>query len=174
MSEDREIDVLAMYVEELKQVPACTPEEEERLLRELVQGNTEVSGRLVEGHLMDAMAIAAEYRERGLALNDLIQEASMALILTVNSYTGGDFKEQMNRQIRTALEEAVSLQDNEVKIEEEMAARVNVLKDISSSMAGELGREATVEELAERMKMTVDEIKDIMKLTLDAMSVVND
>ena len=39
-------------------------------------------------------------------------------------------------------------------------------------MAKELGREATVEELAERMKLSVDEIRDIMKITLDAMSVV--
>ncbi len=37
--------------------------------------------------------------------------------------------------------------------------------------AQEMGREATVEELAARMKMTEEEIKDIMKLTLDAMSV---
>ena len=41
-------------------------------------------------------------------------------------------------------------------------------------MAEELGREATVEELAEKMKMTAEEIKDIMKVTLDAMSVSPD
>ena len=51
---------------------------------------------------------------------------------------------------------------------------MNVLKDISQQMAEELGREATVEELARKMKMTEDEIKDIMKLTLDAMSVSPD
>ena len=69
------------------------------------------------------------------------------------------------------MEEALELQDTECRIEEEMLARVNVLKDISASMAEELGREATVEELAARLKMTEEEIKDIMKLTLDAMSV---
>ena len=56
-------------------------------------------------------------------------------------------------------------------MEEEVVARVNVLKDISRQMAEDLGREATVEELAEKMKMSVDEIKDIMKLTLDSLSV---
>ena len=49
-----------------------------------------------------------------------------------------------------------------------------MLKDISKMMAEELGREATVEELAEKMKMTAEEIKDIMKVTLDAMSVSPD
>ena len=38
-------------------------------------------------------------------------------------------------------------------------------------MAGELGREATVDELAEKMKMTAEEIRDIMKVTLDAVNV---
>lgn len=40
-------------------------------------------------------------------------------------------------------------------------------------MAEELEREATVEELAERMKMTPEEIRDIMKMTMDAVAVVS-
>ena len=62
-------------------------------------------------------------------------------------------------------------QRSEAEIEETMAARVNVLQTVSQVMAKELGREATVEELAEKMKMTPDEIKDIMKLALDALTV---
>ena len=51
---------------------------------------------------------------------------------------------------------------------------VNKLEDASQEMAQELGREATVAELAERMALTADEVKEIMKLTLDAMNVVGD
>ena len=78
----------------------------------------------------------------------------------------------MEKRIREAVEDALKLQDTEDKIEEEVTARVNVLKDISASMAKELGREATVEELAERIKLSADETRDMMKITLDAMSVV--
>ncbi|MDD6074509.1 MAG: sigma-70 domain-containing protein [Clostridium sp.] len=172
MAEEKEIDVFQMYIEELEKVDPCTPEEEEKLLTDLAEGKKDASRRLVEGKLKDALKIAAEYRDRGLPMNDLVQEASMALLLTANEYTGGDFKGQMERRIREAVEEALKLQDTEDKIEEEVTARVNVLKDISASMAKELGREATVEELAERMKLSTDEISDIMKITLDAMSVV--
>ena len=83
----------------------------------------------------------------------------------------GDFDAQMEKKVRAAIEDALQIQNRETKIEEEMAARVNVLKDISASMARELGREATLAELAERMKMSEDEIRDIMKLTMDAMKV---
>ncbi|MFR8756619.1 MAG: sigma-70 domain-containing protein, partial [Clostridium sp.] len=79
-----------------------------------------------------------------------------------------DFAEM---KIRQAVEAALLEQRSEAEIEETMAARVNVLQTVSQVMAKELGREATVEELAEKMKMTPDEIKDIMKLALDALTV---
>lgn len=69
---------------------------------------------------------------------------------------------------------AVADQETEHKIEEKMLARVKVLEEVSKSMADQLGREATVEELAERMQMTVEEVKDIMKQTLDAMTVTGE
>ena len=49
-----------------------------------------------------------------------------------------------------------------------MAARVNVLQTVSQVLAKELGREAALEELSAKMKMTEDEVRDIMKLALDA------
>ena len=45
-----------------------------------------------------------------------------------------------------------------------------MLQQISQLLAKELGREATVEELADKMKMTVEEISGIMKIAMDAMS----
>ena len=61
-------------------------------------------------------------------------------------------------------------QKSEADIEEEMLARVNVLQEVSKTMAEQLGREATLAELAERMKMTEDEVREIMKVTMDALS----
>lgn len=166
-----EDDFYQLYLDELKMVPPCTPEEEERLLDEILAGSQAAVKRLVEGKLGQAVGIAEEYKDRGLTMNDLVQEANIALLLTAQEYSGGDFNAQAEERIRRMIEDAMELQSTECRLEEEMLARVNVLKDISASMAEELGREATVEELAERMKMTEEEIKDIMKLTLDAMSV---
>lgn len=165
------VDFYQLYLEELKTVKPEEPGEVERLLAELADGNREAAGRLAECRLERAVRLAEEYRDRGVAMSDLVQEANMALLLAAREYESGEFDRQMEKRIREALEEIVSFQDQEIRIEEEMAARVNVLKDISAAMAKELGREATVAELAERMKMSEEEIKDIMKVTLDAMSV---
>ena len=164
-------DFYQLYLEELKLVPPCSPEEEERLLDEILAGSQSAVKRRVEGKLGRAVRMAEEYRDRGLSMNDLVQEANIALLLTAQEYKGGDFDSLSEERIRRMIEDALELQNTEYKVEEEMLARVNVLKDISAGMAEELGREATVEELAERMKMTEQEIKDIMKLPLDAMSV---
>ena len=84
------------------------------------------------------------------------------------------FRALVKAQVIQALEAALEEQKVSEQVGEELLARVNVLQEVSRRMAEELGREATVAELAEKMKMTEDEIKDIMKLTLDAMRVSPD
>ena len=67
------------------------------------------------------------------------------------------------------MEEVIRDQKAEMDLEEEMLARVNVLQEVSKRMAEELGREASLKELAERMKMTEEDIREIMKMTMDAL-----
>ncbi len=167
-------DIYQMYLEEVKRIPVCTCEEERELLARVRAGNKAARERLLEGTLRYVLELAGKYRGRGLAAGDLVQEANMALLLALEGYEGGDFREQIKALASERLEAAIEAQKREKQAEEEVAARVNVLKDISKMMAEELGREATVEELAEKMKMTREEIKDIMKVTLDAMSVSPD
>ena len=99
-----------------------------------------------------------EYEGRELPMSDVVQEANVALTAAAAAYDGSqkweDFFEQ---EVRQAVEAALEEQKTEAEIEE--------------NMAKELGREATVAELAEKMKMTEDEVKNIMKLALDAITV---
>lgn len=168
-------DYYQMYLDEIEGIAPCSPEEEQILLARVLKGDEAAKNRLMEGTLAYIAELVKAYSDRGLPMGDLVQEANVALILAVDSWRQGeDFRTFLKAQVEVALEAAVREQELEERVEEEMLARVNVLKDISRQMAEELGREATVEELADKMKMTVDEIKAIMKLTLDAMSVSPD
>ena len=93
----------------------------------------------------------------------------MELMMLVDEGFEGSFEKLLESRIRVRMEEIINDQKKETDIEEEMLARVNVLQEVSKSMAEELGREAKLSELAERMKMTEDEVREIMKVTMDAL-----
>ena len=98
----------------------------------------------------------------------------MALVMALEEYikieNQPEFDGFFAERIREALKLAVEEQESADRTGEELAARVNVLSQVSQLLAKELGREATVEELAEKMKMTVEEITGIMKMAMDAIS----
>lgn len=187
-----ELNIFQMYLEEIGKIKDCDKTENEQLMEKVLAGETDAKSRLIEGNLKAALGMIQSFLNRGVMAADLVQEANMALVMAVEELetevaggakeagnaAGEDgrmaFEDILKRRVKAALQAIVDEQDTEKKIEEKMLARVNVLKDISKDMADELGREATVEELAERMKTTVDDIKDIMKLTLDAMSVTGE
>lgn len=166
-------DFYQMYLEELEAVKEADEAEEKLLLERLAAGDQAARERLIEGNLKRVLEYAKEYADRGVILNDLVQEANMALTLLVCEYTreAGEFQELLGQRVRNCLAAVLEEQKREAEIEENVTARVNVLQEVSRIMAGELGREATVEELAEKMKMTAEEIRDIMKITMDAVHV---
>ena len=164
-------DFYQMYLEELEAVAEAGPEEELSLVERLAAGDVSARERLIEGNLKRVLEYAKEYDGRGLPMGDLVQEGNMALTALAMEYESGAFQELLRERVRACIEAALEEQRMEAEIEENVAARVNVLQEVSRVMAKELGREATVEELAAKMKMTEDEIRDIMKVTLDAVNV---
>lgn len=161
-----------MYLEEMGGIAPLTGQEKPDLLKETAKGNAGARNRLVEGSLRHVLDLAAEYEGRELPMSDVVQEANTALMLAAIEYDGSEeWDSLLARRVREAVELALEEQKAEAEIEETMAARVNVLQTVSQMLARELGREATLQELAAKMKMTEDEIKDIMKLALDALTV---
>ena len=163
-------DICRVYMEEIAAIPPCSEEENEKLLGEIRSGNKAARERLIEGNLKNALFFVQDYINKGVPMADLIQEASMELMMLADEGFEGSFEKLLESRIRVRMEEIINDQKKETDIEEEMLARVNVLQEVSKSMAEELGREAKLSELAERMKMTEDEVREIMKVTMDALS----
>ena len=163
-------DIYRVYMEEIAAIPPCSEEENEKLLGESRSGNKAARERLIEGNLKNALFFVQDYINKGVPMADLIQEASMELMMLADEGFEGSFEKLLESRIRVRMEEIINDQKKETDIEEEMLARVNVLQEVSKSMAEELGREAKLSELAERMKMTEDEVREIMKVTMDALS----
>ena len=163
-------DIYRVYMEEIAAIPPCSEAENEKLLGEIRNGNKAARERLIEGNLKNALFFVQDYINKGVPMADLIQEASLELMMLADEGFEGSFEKLLESRIRVRMEEIINDQKKDADIEEEMLARVNVLQEVSKSMAEELGREAKLSELAERMKMTEDEVREIMKVTMDALS----
>ena len=163
-------DIYRVYMEEIAAIPPCSEAENAKLLGEIRNGNKAARERLIEGNLKNALFFVQDYINKGVPMADLIQEASLELMMLADEGFEGSFEKLLESRIRVRMEEIINDQKKEADIEEEMLARVNVLQEVSKSMAEELGREAKLSELAERMKRTEDEVREIMKVTMDALS----
>ena len=167
-----EHDFFDMYLEEMRSITPLERDEMVSVLEGTARGDAGARSRLVEGCLGKVLEMGREYGDSELPLSDLVQEANTALMLAAIEYDGSEpWNELMTRRVKESVELALEEQRTENQIEETMAARVNVLQTVSQVLAKELGREATLEELSAKMKMTEDEVRDIMKLALDALTV---
>lgn len=163
-------DIYRVYMEELAAIPPCTPEENQVLLGRIKNGDGGARERLIEGNLRNALIHVQGYINRGVPMADLIQEASVELMMLVDEGIEGSFEKLLESRICVRLQEVVDEQKGEIDIEEEMLARVNVLQEVSGTLSEELGREPKLNELAERMQMTEEDVREIMKVTMDALS----
>ena len=163
-------DIYRVYMEELAAIPPCTAAENAELLGKVRAGAAGARERLIEGNLRNALMHVQSYINRGVPMADLIQEASMELMMLVDEEFEGGFEKLLESRICVRLEEVIKEQTSESSIEEEVLARVNVLQEVSKELAERFGREPKLEELAEYMKMTEDEVREIMKVTMDALS----
>ena len=163
-------DIYMVYMEELAAIPPCTEAENAELLAKIKNGAAGARERLIEGNLRTALMYVQDYINRGVPMADLIQEASMELMMLADEAFEGSFEKLLESRIRVRMEAVIEEQKSEIDIEEEMLAKVNVLQEVSKAMAEELGREANLKELAERMCMPEDEVREIMKVTMDALS----
>ena len=158
-----------MYLEEMELIRPLDQEEEKRVLAAAARADKrgrKPSGRRESG--LGRWLLQRNMREKSFQF-PILSRSQYGSYDAVTEYDGSqEWPDFAETKIRQAVEAALLEQRSEAEIEETMAARVNVLQTVSQVMAKELGREATVEELAEKMKMTPDEIKDIMKLALDA------
>lgn len=167
--------IVSIYMKELKGKQALSEEQEQLVARKMLAGDAEARELLIESNLNLVTEIAKEYRKTSLPMGDLIQEGNIGLLMGVASYelsTGVGFRNFITEAIHQAIRDALAEDDKELISAKKMADRANKLSDLSAEMAEELEREATPEELAQRMRITEEEVRDIMKVSLDAVNVL--
>ena len=166
-------DPVRMYLKEIGKVPLLTPDEEVALAERMADGDEEAKKRMTEANLRLVVSIAKRYVGRGMLFLDLIQEGNLGLIKAVEKFDhtkGYKFSTYATWWIRQAITRAIADQARTIRIPVHMVETIHKVSRYSRQLLQEYGREATAEEIGEKMGMSAEKVREIMKIAQDPVS----
>ena len=166
-------DPVRMYLKEIGRVPLLSIEEEKELAERMSQGDEEAKMKLVEANLRLVVSIAKRYVGKGMFFLDLIQEGNIGLMKAVDKFDyekGFKFSTYATWWIRQAITRAIADQARTIRIPVHMVETIHKVTRYSRQMLQELGREATAEEIGEKMGLSAEKVREVMKIAQDPVS----
>lgn len=157
-----ENDPLRLYLEEIAALP--TFGDAQLLAEEYRSGNEKVLPELANLMLGRMVEQACLLAGRGVLLLDLLQEGGLGLWQAILSYEGGAFEAHCSRKIQSCLNKALVLQAREFGVGQKMRQAMEDFRATDERLLCDLGRNPTVEELAEALHMTVQETETVAQM----------
>lgn len=157
-----ENDPLRLYLEEIAGVQDDT--DVQKMAQAYARGQDMVISRLTNRMLPQVVEMACGYVGRGVLLMDLIQEGSMGLWQAILSYQQGDFVAHAQWYIQQYLARAVMLQAREMGFGQRMKQAMEDYRSVDERLLSDLGRNPTLEEIAEAMHIAPEEAETVGKM----------
>ena len=139
---------------EIGQIPLLDEAEERELGKRSSEGDQEARRKLEEGNLRLVVSLAKHYTGRGIPLMDLIQEGNIGLMRAVEKYDftkENRFSTYASWWIKEAMQRAIDQQSREIRVPVHVAENMKKVQRIAKELQQTLGREATPEEIAEKL-----------------------
>ena len=167
-------DSVRVYLKEIGEIPLMSAEEEYETAKAAAEGDPDAKERMISSNLRLVVSIAKDYTNRGLSLQDLIQEGNLGLIHAVDKYDyskGFRFSTYATWWIKQAIARAIANQSRDIRLPVHLTEQINRINRAQRTLMQELGRDPTVEEIAAQFEgMTPERVQELQKLALDPVS----
>ncbi len=161
------LDNTQLYLNEIGFSPLLSAEEEVLHGRKALKGDKDARERMIVSNLRLVVKIARRYKDRGLALLDLVEEGNLGLIRAVEKFDperGFRFSTYATWWIRQTIERAIMNQTRTVRLPIHVVKELNIYLRTARNLAQELDHEPTAEEIADKLDVPTEDVNKMLRL----------
>lgn len=166
-------DDVRQYLNEIRQFPRLTPEQERELARRCAEGDEEAIRTMVNSNLRLVVSVAREYAGRGVPMLDLIQEGSIGLLVAAKKFDytlDYRFSTYATKWIRQGVTRCLISHGALIRVPLHTAERMRKVMAVKYALLQENGVEPTEEEIAQRSCIPEDKVKKLLQLVPETCS----
>jgi RNA polymerase primary sigma factor len=159
-------DSLQLFLTSIGKHDLLTAADEVALAKRVERGDPAAKERMVNSNLRLVVSIAKRYQGHGLPLLDLIQEGTIGLNRAVEKFDyrkGFKFSTYATWWIRQSCQRAVANQSDTIRIPVHVQERRLKLRRTRHALEAKLGREPTLEELAEAAELPLNHAAEALE-----------
>src|SRR5687768_15908534 len=160
---NRESQSLDKYLQEIGKVDLITSDVEVELAKRIREGDAIALEKLTKANLRFVVSVAKQYQNRGLSLNDMINEGNLGLIKAGQKFDetrGFKFISYAVWWIRQSIMQALAEQSRVVRLPLNRVGSLNKISKVFSELEQQYQREPSTEELAHALDITVENVSE--------------
>ena len=158
---------MRQYLNEIRQFPRLTPEQERELARLCAEGDEEAIRTMVNSNLRLVVSVAREYAGRGVPLLDLIQEGSIGLLVAAKKFDytlDFRFSTYATKWIRQGVTRCLINHGAMIRVPLHTAERMRKVVAVRNALIQEIGGEPDEDEIAARSGIPAEKVKKLLQL----------
>ena len=161
----KEVDLLKMYMKEACKTPLLTYDQEVYLAKKILLGDMRAREQLIKANLRLVISVARVYNNKGMALEDLIQEGNLGLLKAIEKFEyqrGYKFSTYATWWIRQAVTRSMADKNRLIRLPVHMVETYNKVAKTISNYVSSHGRTPTHEEISEISGVSKEKVADVI------------